>query len=161
LSWAHTDKCWARYASAWCLDRVVQKPGTEKSRTNHDGENKDAWPSGGGGNFVDITLRVVVKQAAGTLLLFQPEYLHGTTRLCGAHNRLCVITFSTHILKAYQIAVEGTKLEAGDGAGEGDTELIYVILIVNLCDFDCDYPCISKYIQTAGEQKRRTKTSSV
>jgi hypothetical protein len=79
---------------------------------------------------VDITLRVVVKQAAGTLLLFQPEYLHGTTRLCGAQNRLCVITFSTHILKAYQIAVEGTKLEAGDGAGEGDTDWIHMILIV-------------------------------
>jgi len=127
VAWAHTDKCWARYAIAWCLDRVVQKPGTHKScttRTNHGGENKEAWPSGGGGNFVDITLRVVVKQAVGTLMLFQPEYLHGTTRLCGAQNRLCVITFSTHILEAYQIAAEGTKLEAGDGGGEGDTESI-------------------------------------
>ena len=73
---------------------------------------------------MDITLRVVVKQAIGTLLLFQPEYLHGTTQLCGAQNRLCVITFSTHILKAYQIAAEGTKLKAGDGAGEDDTESI-------------------------------------
>lgn len=70
---------------------------------------------------MDITLRVVVKQAAGTLLLFQPGYSHGTTRLCGAQNRLCTISFSTHILEAYQIAVKGTKLEAGDGAGEGNT----------------------------------------
>jgi hypothetical protein len=67
-------------------------------------------------------LRVVVKQAAGTFLLFQPGYPHGTTRLCGAQNRLCAITFSAHILEAYQIAVDGTKIEAGDGAGEGDTD---------------------------------------
>ena len=65
---------------------------------------------------------VVVKQAAGTLLLFQPEYPHGTTRLCGAQNRLCTISFSTHIFEAYQIAVGGTKLETGDGAGEGDLD---------------------------------------
>ena len=60
-SWAHIDKCWARYAIAWCLDRVVQKPGIHNGRiirTNHSGENKDLWPSGGGGNFVDITLRL-------------------------------------------------------------------------------------------------------
>jgi len=71
---------------------------------------------------VDITLKVVVKQAKGTLILFQPEYPHGTTRLCGAQNRLCAITFSTHILEAYQVAVQGMKVEAGDGAGEGDTD---------------------------------------
>ena len=63
-----------------------------------------------------------MKQAAGTLLLFQPGYLHGTTRLCGAQYRLCAIAFSAHIYEAYQIAVQGTKLEAGDGAGEGDTD---------------------------------------
>jgi len=52
-------------------------------------ESSDLWPDGGGGNFVDITLGVVVKQAQATLMLFQPEFAYGTTRLCGAHNRLC------------------------------------------------------------------------
>jgi hypothetical protein len=79
-----------------------------------------SWPVGGGGNFVDVTLGVVVQQATGTLMAFQPEYLHGTTRLCGAHNRTCTITFSTHIAEAFKIALKDTKVESGAGAGEGD-----------------------------------------
>ena len=33
----------------------------------------------GGGHFVDVTLKVVVKAAVGTLFVFQPSKLHGTT----------------------------------------------------------------------------------
>lgn len=80
----------------------------------------DLWPKRGGGNFVDITLRVVVKQAKGTLMAFQPEYAHGTTRLCGAHNRMCTITFSSHILDAFRVAQGGTRIDSGPGAGDGN-----------------------------------------
>lgn len=62
----------------------------------------------------------MVQQATGTLMAFQPEYPHGTTRLCGAHNRMCAITFSSRILEAFRIAVEGAKIESGPGAGEGN-----------------------------------------
>jgi hypothetical protein len=82
--------------------------------------NKAAWPAKGGGNFVDITLGVVVQQATGTLMAFKPEHLHGTTRLCGAHNRMCTITFSSHIAEAFKIASMGPKVEPGSGAGEGN-----------------------------------------
>ncbi len=85
-------------------------------------ESRDLWPAGGGGNFVDITLGVVVKQAQATLLLFQPEYSHGTTRLCGAHNRLCTVTFSSHILDAYRAAARETRVVSGAGGGEGDVD---------------------------------------
>jgi hypothetical protein len=107
--WAHTDKCWADYGLTYCVDRVVDE---KQART--------AWPAGGGGNFADITLGVVVQQATGTLMAFQPQYLHGTTRLCGAHNRMCTITFSSHIAEAFKIAAEGTKVDSGAGAGEGN-----------------------------------------
>lgn len=126
--WAHIDKCWAGgphnsgYGLSYCVDRIVDEiPPASHSQTTRSssGENRAAWPAGGGGNFVDITLRVVVRQATGTLMAFQPEYPHGTTRLCGAHNRTCAITFSTHILDAYKIAVAGAKVESGLGAGEG------------------------------------------
>jgi hypothetical protein len=73
-------------------------------------------------NFVELGLKVVVKQAAGTYMAFQPKYAHGTTRLCGAHNRMCTITFSSHILEAYKIAQEGTKIEAGPEAGDGNND---------------------------------------
>jgi hypothetical protein len=120
ISWAHVDKCYADYAVAWCVDRVVD--GQDVTVACPRAENRAAWPAGGGGNFVDITLRVVVRQAKATLMLFKPEYAHGTTRLCGAHNRLCTITFSTHIRKAYEIAVKGPRVDAAAGAGEGDVE---------------------------------------
>lgn len=72
-----------------------------------------------GGNFVDVSLRIVVKQAAGTLIAFQPEFPHGTTKLAGAHNRICAITFSEHILKAYEKAIVagGSGIESGSGTG--------------------------------------------
>jgi hypothetical protein len=73
----------------------------------------------GRGNFVDLTLKIVVKQAAGTLMAFQPKFPHGTTRLCGAHNRVVAITFSSHILKSYEIAMKGARVEGGAGAGDG------------------------------------------
>jgi hypothetical protein len=55
-------------------------------------------------------------------MLFKPEYAHGTTRLCGAHNRLCTVTFSTHIWDAYIIAAQGPRVDSAAGAGEGDTD---------------------------------------
>jgi len=55
---------------------------------------------------VDITLGVVVKQAQAILILFQPEFTHGMTRLCRAHNHLYTVTFSNHILDAYRAAAK-------------------------------------------------------
>lgn len=116
---AHTDKCWAGYGLSYCVGRVMDEE--QADAVGHSGENRKAWPVEGGGNFVDITLGVVVQQATGTLMAFQPKYLHGTTRLCGAHNRMCTITFSSHIAEAFKIAEKGVKVESGAGAGENVT----------------------------------------
>ena len=119
--WAHTDKCWAGYGLSYCVGHVVDgKQAATCSHINSSGEDRAAWPVEGGGNFVDITLGVVVQQATGTLMAFQLEHPHGTTHLCGAHNRMCTITFSSHILEAFKIVVEGAKIELGPGAGEGN-----------------------------------------
>jgi hypothetical protein len=95
----------------------------DEIHTGGSQENINTWPQSGGGNFVDITLRVVVEQATGTLMAFCPKFRHGTTRLCGAHNRIVAITFSSHILKAYETAMRagGCKLVSGAGAGEGSS----------------------------------------
>ena len=82
-------------------------------------EDPALWPVEGGGNFVDCSLKVKVKQAPRTLMAFRPEYQHGTTRLCGAHSMGCVILFCTHLLYAYKRAMEGTSVESGAGAGHG------------------------------------------
>ena len=78
----------------------------------------------GGGNFVDLSLKVVVEMDKGTLTAFRPQFRHGTTRLCGAHSRGCAITFSSHILEAYKIAMRagGIKVESGTGVGKDSSE---------------------------------------
>lgn len=69
---------------------------------------------------MDVTLCVVVQQAEGTLMSFQPEFPHGTTRLCGGHNRMVTVTSSRHIAEAFKKAQLGNTVESGAGAGEGD-----------------------------------------
>ena len=68
-----------------------------------------------------MSLCVVVEQAAGTLMAFEPEYPHRTTQLNGAHNHKCAITFSLHICEAYEkaVAAGGLIVESGSGAGKG------------------------------------------
>ena len=94
----HIDKCYADYGLVWCFGREVDE----------DTPNP-------GGNFVDVSLCVAIKQATGTLMSFQPDFPHGTTKLAGAHNRTCAITFSEHIFKAYEKAMGagGSTVESG------------------------------------------------
>ena len=64
-----------------------------------------------GGNFVDISLKVIVQGAADTLCAFKPQFLHGTTVPQPQVKRMgIVIGFSKHILTAYKKAVA----KAGD-----------------------------------------------
>lgn len=80
---------------------------------------KTAKLPGGGANFVDTELKVVVKQAAGTLMIFRPAHRHGTTAGEGMSNRAVSITFSERILDAFQKAMKGPEIISGKGAGEG------------------------------------------
>ncbi|KAJ7898084.1 hypothetical protein B0H13DRAFT_2275785 [Mycena leptocephala] len=76
-------------------------------------EDPSLWPVSGGGNFVDMTLKVVVKQDAGTMFAFVPTFRHGTACLCGGDT--ITIAFSEHILDAFKKAQEGVSVEAGEG----------------------------------------------
>ena len=113
----------------WYVDWIVD--GTDDSghvygtRRHKAKIEKSFWPVGGSGNFVELTLRIVVKAATGTLMAFQPEYPHGTTCICGAHNQVCAITFSSHILEAYKVAMAGNKVDPGFGAGDNDGSMSF------------------------------------
>ena len=95
------------------------KLGHNISANNTSAENSLLWVTNGGGNFVDMSLKVVIEQATDTLLNFDPTRLHVTTWLCEAHNYMVSITFSAHIMAAFKNAEHGMA-EAGEGAGDGD-----------------------------------------
>jgi hypothetical protein len=69
-------------------------------------------------------LRVVVKSAKGTMTCFRPGEIHGTTRLCGAHQRRITVAFSERIADAFRKAHEGISVTAGEGAGQGDPDAL-------------------------------------
>ncbi|KAF8882084.1 hypothetical protein BD779DRAFT_1473056 [Infundibulicybe gibba] len=110
---AHTDSAFAQWALSWCTTRIdkVDVP-PARYQTRSVSKPSDPGPPGGGGNFVDLSLRVVVKQAQGTMMAFQPEFAHGTTHLCDARNQVATITFSQHIWNAYLEAEQNLTLRA-------------------------------------------------
>ncbi|KAJ7160826.1 hypothetical protein C8R46DRAFT_1223165 [Mycena filopes] len=83
-------------------------------------EDPALWPAGGGGNFVDLTLKVKVLQAARTLMAFRPNHPHGTTRLCGVHSIGCTIPFCTRLIAAFFKAQAGTTVVSGAGTDMTD-----------------------------------------
>jgi hypothetical protein len=101
-SWTHTDQAFCDYAFAFCVDCCI--PNTPAK-----------FP---GASFVDIGLGVVVHQATGTMMAFQPEHLHGTMAAYGAINLSIAITFSQHVGDAWEDAkkLEG-KVEVVSKAG--------------------------------------------
>lgn len=105
-SWTHTDQAYCKYAFVLCAER----------------QNPDAQihPSPGS-SFVDIGLKVVVRQATGTMTAFQPEYLHGTTVAHGAVNSSMIISFSRRITDAWEDAKKlhgKVQVVPGDGVVE-------------------------------------------
>ena len=98
----HTDKSFAEYNIFWETHRAPE---------DAPGENL-------GGNFVDVSLRVIVRGAADTLCAFKPGYLHGTTVASpSVHRSGIVVAFSKHILDSF--------LQALEKAGEGGIIPIY------------------------------------
>jgi hypothetical protein len=130
VRYTHSDPAYAKYAFNWCVGRSVetQVPSPAKSRGTRAGAKRRAdevhpeWPAGGGGSFVDVSLKVAVKGAKGTMTCFLPEEIHGTTRLCGVHKRGMTIAFSASLAAAYKKAQQGMGVEEGPGAGQGDPD---------------------------------------
>ena len=75
---------------------------------------------GGGANFVDASLRVVVKQAKGTLMVFRPEFYHGTTLAAGAINCAVTYAFSKRVVDAWREMQEEQGVQIIEETGEGN-----------------------------------------
>ncbi|KAG1720219.1 hypothetical protein EDB19DRAFT_2044708 [Suillus lakei] len=102
------DKChktmnhqlYAPYAMNWVTLHSIVDPDQCQLHGDHSS----------GGNYVDVSLRVVVKCATDTVMSMQPKFKHGTTL---AREGVCrqgtAINFSRHIKKAFDeaIAIEG------------------------------------------------------
>jgi hypothetical protein len=129
-SHTHNDAAYAKYAFNLCVGRTfdTEVPSPPELRETRSGQKRKAgevlpeWPAGGGGSFVDTSLKVVVRGAPGTMMCFLPENTHGTTRLCGVHQRRITVAFSSRIADAYKKAQEGNSVVAGKGAGQGDPD---------------------------------------
>ncbi|KAG1733530.1 hypothetical protein EDB19DRAFT_1911519 [Suillus lakei] len=96
----HTDQLYAPYAMNWVTLHSIVDP--DQYQLHGDRSS--------GGNYVDVSLRVVVKRATDTVMSMQPKFKHGTTL---AREGVCrqgtAINFSRHIKKAFDeaIAIEG------------------------------------------------------
>ncbi|KAF8200098.1 hypothetical protein BJ912DRAFT_621791 [Pholiota molesta] len=110
-SWAHVDPAYCKYAFFLCVNRSIS-PEEISTATNTDPKNlrstrtrnaiaKPPVVHKPGANFVDATLRVVVEQASGTIISFQPDHLHGTSRGYGASNAIISINFSKRVGDAW------------------------------------------------------------
>ncbi|KAJ7810016.1 hypothetical protein B0H14DRAFT_2607641 [Mycena olivaceomarginata] len=128
------DDCFAEFCLSWTVDCKVDPPEPtqaaavpamagvttrQQSRQSPHTVSLDPDPVSGGANFVDVTLKVKVEMSVGTLIVFRPKNLHGTTRLCGAHTRAATICFASRIKAAFEKAQQGLLVELHAGAGEG------------------------------------------
>ncbi|KAJ6496132.1 hypothetical protein C8R45DRAFT_926647 [Mycena sanguinolenta] len=94
-------------ASQWSSSpsyRVLhsQSAASTSATTARPAEVPAPCPEHGGGNFIDRSLKVRVKQAAGILLAHCSDYMHGSTRLCGASACGLTIPFSQHVKQEFE-----------------------------------------------------------
>lgn len=70
-------------------------------------------PKNYGSNYVDVGLRVIVESATGTLSVFQPNHLHGTTFTGGAVNYGLSMTMTQRVRDGYlEMMKEGPRVFA-------------------------------------------------
>ncbi|KAG1810597.1 uncharacterized protein BJ212DRAFT_1302338 [Suillus subaureus] len=96
----HTDQLYAPYAMNWVTLHSIMDP--DQCQLHGDCSS--------GGNYVDVSLRVVVKCATDTVMSMQPKFKHGTTLTQeGVCRQGTAINFLRHIKKAFNeaIAIEG------------------------------------------------------
>jgi hypothetical protein len=103
---------YAKYAFNWCIIHQVNSevPSAAKSHGTRAGSKHRAaevqpeWLAGGGGNFINVSLKVIIKGAKGTMVGFLPEHIHSTTRLCGMHKHGMTLAFSSQLTEAFKKA---------------------------------------------------------
>ena len=101
--WTHKDAAYCPYAFSYCADH-----------TTLEGVN----PATAGVNFVDTSLKVVVKTSGRSLLVFRPNELHVTTQDNGVVNRSITFAFSKRIGDAFaqlkELQMKGKDVEIYD-----------------------------------------------
>jgi hypothetical protein len=103
----HTDPASCKYTAALCVHRTVN---------TNEAQNLP----GGGANFVDVGLKVLVKQETGTLISFDSNYLHGTTQSVGAVNWSYALTFTKRLNNGWVALPEEKQREIiANGGNKG------------------------------------------
>lgn len=105
----HTDASYADWAFTYFVGRTTDLPTKRKPKVRP--------LLGGGMNFVDVSLRVVVKASCSTLMAHRPNYSHGTTYGYDASNLSLSIAFSERLAKAW--AGKTNEVLQGMVSGEG------------------------------------------
>lgn len=129
-SWSHVDPTYCPFTFTFCTDRQVvptpsldaiscDRPDSKLCASVSREEEKDLWPDTRGSSFVDLSLKVVVKQERGTLMAFRSNFLHGTTLACGATNRGMAIAFSQRVVDLWKEARGNESVEAYEGGDSG------------------------------------------
>jgi len=123
---AHVDPSYCDWVITFCIDRCVKEVEYRQSQRSSVRERRPpAFIPGGGANFVDCHLQVLVKQEKNTLMSFKPQFRHGTTVACGAVNHSLTFAFSQKLLDAYntaqqQLGGRDVLIVSGEGAGQGN-----------------------------------------
>ncbi|KAI5994955.1 hypothetical protein EDC04DRAFT_2613086 [Pisolithus marmoratus] len=99
----HTDQLYAPYALNWVtMHEVID----HTAAGLHVRTKGSKFPRTSGGNYVDVSLGVVVKCATDTAMAMKPTSRHGTTLACpGVKRQGTAINFATHIKAAFDKAM--------------------------------------------------------
>ncbi|KAJ7914206.1 hypothetical protein B0H13DRAFT_2463133 [Mycena leptocephala] len=137
--WSHIDNSYINWALSFNVNRIVDPTARQiipssiqstarftrtsmKAKQPVTGglvrEDPSLWPEYGGGNFVDLTLKVKVIQATGTILAHRPNTIHETTRLCGARSCGFTIPFTERLHEGFKMSHSEMDIVSGEGEPE-------------------------------------------
>ncbi|KIJ89836.1 hypothetical protein K443DRAFT_117460, partial [Laccaria amethystina LaAM-08-1] len=89
---SHVDGCSTDFAISWTVIREIL--------------DSNELPENAGSNFIDLGLGVVVQGAGGTMTIFQPERMHGTSERGGIMAYGLAINFTRRVADAIQELIE-------------------------------------------------------
>ncbi|KAF7424823.1 hypothetical protein PC9H_010134 [Pleurotus ostreatus] len=110
----HRDASYCPWAASWIVNRNVDNV--------DDSADKSA-----GSSFVDVGLRVAVRAASASLVIWNPNNAHGTTRSYGAENSGIAITFSSKVCDVYRTLTSMGKVPFLSGTCYGGDEILGLV----------------------------------
>lgn len=107
----HKEQVFAEYAVSYTARRIEV--------TDPDGELPPF-----GGDFVDIGLKVMMRQASDTMFVFHADELHGTSPMHQVQQTGVVYPFSTRLVDAYEKAKKAETVFLDDVVSAGDAPMV-------------------------------------